>query len=130
MKQKKNVIRKNDVILICAIGMTALLLFGIRHLITGTAGESVVVTVAGQEMGRYSLHKSVTVPIVGKNGTGKNILQIEDGYAKMTEADCPDKTCVHQKAISRMGETIICLPHQIVVSIESSQVSEVDEIAN
>ena len=45
-------------------------------------------------------------------------------------ADCPDKLCVHQKAVSRDGESIICLPNKVVVSIEGGEDREMDAVAN
>ncbi len=43
--------------------------------------------------------------------------EIHDGKADVTEADCPDKLCVHQKAISKTHETIVCLPNKVVVEV-------------
>ena len=31
--------------------------------------------------------------------------------------DCPDKICVNHAAISKKGETIVCLPHKVVVEV-------------
>ena len=50
--------------------------------------------------------------------------------AKMEWADCPDQLCVHQKAISRTGESIICLPNQVVVSVQGSKEGKLDGIVN
>jgi len=33
------------------------------------------------------------------------------------EADCPDKICVKHTNIKNAGETIICLPHKLVIEI-------------
>ncbi len=35
----------------------------------------------------------------------------------MKEADCPDKVCVGMRRISKSGETIVCLPHKLVIAI-------------
>ena len=43
----------------------------------------------------------------------------------MTEADCPDKICVNTGKISKIGETIVCLPHRVVVEIQG-EVSQSD----
>ena len=45
------------------------------------------------------------------------MLVIKDGKADITEADCPDKLCVHQAPISREGEALVCLPHRVVVTV-------------
>jgi hypothetical protein len=46
-----------------------------------------------------------------------NTLVIEGGRARIEAADCPDKLCVKQRAISKAGESIICLPHKLVIRI-------------
>ncbi len=51
------------------------------------------------------------------SGSWYNVLLIKDGQASMTEADCPDLICVHHKPVSREGETIVCLPHKLVVEV-------------
>ncbi len=55
---------------------------------------------------------------------------IRNGKADMTEADCPDKLCVKQRAISRNKESIICLPNKVVVEADSKENSEFDAVAN
>ena len=53
----------------------------------------------------------------------------KDGTADITEADCPDKLCVHQRAISKTKETIVCLPNKVVVEVTGSEESELDSVA-
>ena len=48
-----------------------------------------------------------------------NIVVIEDGHVYMKYADCPDGLCIKQGKISREGESIICLPHKLVIRIVS-----------
>ena len=45
---------------------------------------------------------------------------IENGSVVMEWADCPDQLCVNHRSISRDGESIICLPNRVVVSIEGT----------
>ena len=47
----------------------------------------------------------------------------------MEWAECPDQICVKHRAIFREGESIICLPNEIVVTIRGGEEPEVDEIA-
>ena len=48
---------------------------------------------------------------------GQNVLRVSGGAIRMEEADCPDGTCVRQGAIQNPGETIVCLPHRVTVTI-------------
>lgn len=91
-------------------------------------GDTVIVTVDGETYGTYSLWEEQEVPIM-IDGVERNYLVIRDGMADMTKADCPDKLCVHQRAISKTNETIVCLPNKVVVQIAGSKESEFDSIA-
>lgn len=53
---------------------------------------------------------------------------IENGEVYISEATCPDKVCVNTGRISKKGQSIVCVPNRIVVTIEGK--SEIDAIAN
>ena len=112
----KNKIR-NDVILAAVIVIIAVagLLF-----INGTRveGNRVVVKINGVETQSYSLSENTEFEIkTGKNNSNYNIVVIEYGKVRVTEADCPDGICEDYSPISYVGETIICLPHKVVIEI-------------
>lgn len=61
---------------------------------------------------------------------GDNILmifEIKDSSVNVISADCPDKLCVHQKAISNNSEMIVCLPNKIVLEISSEPGQNTEE---
>lgn len=91
----------------------------------GEKGSQVTVTIDGQLYGTYSLNDSQTIPIKQDNKT-TNVLQIQNQKAKMIHADCPDQLCVHQSAISKSKQTIVCLPNKVVIEVESGQSSDYD----
>jgi hypothetical protein len=107
---------KNDIILVAAL-LTVILIVGAFVLIFRKEGNMVKVTVDGQIFGTYSLNKNQTVEI--KTERGYNLLVIENGKAYVKEASCPDGICSSDKPISYTGESIICLPNKVVVSIEN-----------
>lgn len=91
-------------------------------------GTFVEITVDGELYGSYPLDEKKTQIPIERNGH-VNIVTIHDGVADMTEADCPDKLCVHQKAISKTNETIVCLPNKVVVQVTGAGESELDSVA-
>lgn len=105
---------KKDWILIGSFLGIALIAASVLHFFT-PQGTQVVATVDGQEVGRWSLADSVDEVI--ETELGKNRLVIEEGKASIVEADCPDGICVKQGNISRTGQTIVCLPHKLVIEI-------------
>ncbi len=79
-------------------------------------GAEVRITVDGQLYGTYPLSKEAQVAI-SLDGPVTNTLLISGGSARMVQADCPDKLCVQHNAVSKQGETIVCLPNKIVVEV-------------
>lgn len=48
---------------------------------------------------------------------GINILYIKYGYAYMYDADCKDKICIKQGKINVAGQSIVCLPNKISITV-------------
>lgn len=51
------------------------------------------------------------------SSAGSNIIVVEDGTVRVSEADCPNHDCVEQGSISKAGQQIVCLPHELTVDI-------------
>ena len=114
---------KNDWILAAGIILAAALIL-VFKLVRDDGGQNeVAVTVHGEEFGSYSLAEDQTIDI-----DGTNRLVIEDGTARMEWADCPDQVCVNHRAVSRNGESIICLPNEVVVSVRGGEEAELDGV--
>lgn len=101
-------------IIIIVIVIVAVFIYGPQR----DRGSEVVITIDGEEYGRYPLNKNVEIPIK-VDGKTTNHLIIQDGTADMISAECPDQTCVNMKEISLDGETIVCLPNKVVIEVES-----------
>ena len=106
--------KKTDIILaviaiIAAAGIWLFYSAGADH------GLTAVVTVDGEVRAELSLDETDSVEI--ETEWGYNIVHTEDGQAFVTEADCRDQICVEHKKIDKTGETIVCLPHKMVVEI-------------
>ncbi len=114
---------KRDILLaiglLLAAGIAALFLYLFR-----TDGGRAVVVIDGVETASYALSEDVTVTLSCPEGS--NTLVIQDGKADIIAADCPDALCVDQRSICYDGETIVCLPHKLVIKIESDERGEVD----
>ena len=92
-------------------------------------GGTVVVIISGETHKEFSLLEEVTYTIDFKDGK-YNTLVINDGYVSMSEASCPDQICVNHRKVQKSGETIVCLPNQVVIEIESNSKSDIDAIVN
>lgn len=114
--------KKNDWILILFVAAVAGIFLVALLLRPEQAVRRVEISVDGELYGRYDLKEDQEISI---NETNK--VEISGGTVKMTWAKCPDQICVHHKEISRDGESIICLPNKIVVSIIGGDAKTEDE---
>ena len=126
---------KNDLLLCAGLLMGALCIWLVIFFVNrGRDSEEleVVVTVDGVEHYRGMLAAGVNrakegllkkyTPAGEENRIeididGHNKVVISDGRVWMEEADCPDKLCMAQGKISQPGQTIICLPNRVMVTI-------------
>ena len=58
-----------------------------------------------------------------EEGMSYNLISVTDGKVVVEAADCKDQICVRHKPVSSKGESIICLPHRLVVEIVSDELS-------
>ena len=109
--------KKRDILLAGGIVLVALVMLLVMHVTGETKGDQVQITVNGEIYGTYPLEKDQTIEVT--EGEFHNVIRIENGQAYMKEADCPDGYCKRQGTISRVNETIVCLPHKLVAEVES-----------
>ena len=108
-----------DVLLLGGI-LLAGCIFGLILLLTRHDGAQVQVRVAGTVKTAFPLAEDTTYEITGADG-GTNLLIIQDGEAWIEEASCPDGLCMNMGKISRKGQSIVCLPNQVVVEVVDSE---------
>lgn len=53
-----------------------------------------------------------------KTDDGINIIKIKDNKIGIIEADCPDQVCMNPEYIEKAGESLVCLPHKVMIQIK------------
>lgn len=105
--------------------ITALLFYGPK---TGSGRLTAVITQHGQTVRRIDLtglDKELVVPL--DDGTYHLTVRVSDGSVSVSDSDCPGQDCVRTGPISRAGQSIVCLPAQVVIALESAA-SDVDVV--
>lgn len=93
------------------------------------AGNVAVIKVNNQQKSVMDLNENTKFDVI-INNTVTNTVVVEDGFAYVINASCPDKLCQKHKKINKTGESIVCLPNKVVVSIEGSKnTDEIDGVA-
>ena len=128
VKESKKRLVRNDILFIAVFLILALL--GIIYLyFFREKGNTVRVTVDGKEYGVYSIYEDIATDIYTGEGSDQiNRLVISDGKVYIENATCPDGICVEHRPIFRDGESIVCLPHGVVVSVDSVDESGAPDI--
>ena len=81
------------------------------------------------------IHKKIDLSNVKNNEkvnlnlpNGKNTLLIKNNSIVMDSANCNDALCVKQGNISKVGQTIICLPHKLIIEIKGDELDSKDDL--
>ncbi|MBQ1384809.1 MAG: NusG domain II-containing protein [Firmicutes bacterium] len=53
-------------------------------------------------------------------GGGSNLITVQPGRIRVTEADCPDRVCVGLGWLSDQAAPIVCMPHRLMIRIKDS----------
>ena len=124
----KKLFGRRDLVLLAVfllIGGAALLFQLARPSAAGGVAE---VSVGGELVAALPLSEDGEMVVEGYGG-GENTLVIRDGEADIVAATCPDGVCVRHRPVSREGESIICLPNRVVVTIRGGKEAAVDGVA-
>lgn len=113
---EKKRLRRNDVIFI-SILLAVLLIAGLCLYLFRPVGDTVTVSVDGKVIATYPLDEDRVVTI-DSDDDGHNRLVIKDGKAYVSSASCPDGVCTNHKPIRRDGESIVCLPNKVVITVQ------------
>ncbi|MDD2371418.1 MAG: NusG domain II-containing protein [Firmicutes bacterium] len=108
-------INKKEILIV--IGLLILALTSYLFINNQNPGAKVKIEVNQRLYGTYDLNKTQEI-LVRDNG-GNILLRslIINGKIHVISSTCKDKICVHQGEISLSGQTIVCLPNKVVITI-------------
>ena len=120
-------LKKYDIIAIICVAVIVIISYITVNLLRNDEADTVVIYVDGKIEKKLDLNKNQEYKVNVDNGY--NIIRIKDKKVRIKESDCSNQTCVNMGIISKDGQTLICLPHKVEVTIVSDDKSEVDVIA-
>lgn len=122
MNEQKRYIR-NDIILIAVLCFIAIAL---ALWVYGGQSKSKLkleILINGEVVESMTIDDSCKDTINLQTG---NVVSIDNGFVYMESATCPDGLCVKQGRIKKAGESIICLPHKVVVRLVETDYNNID----
>ncbi|WP_054957416.1 NusG domain II-containing protein [Paenibacillus dakarensis] len=121
--------KRGDVVLVSVL-LAAALIFLVPRWLGGNESEknhinplTATITVDGQVFKTVELTKEEqTIEI--ETDHGLNILKVHDYGIEMIEADCPDQVCLSFGFVDKKNQSIVCLPHKVLVEVEGASGGE------
>lgn len=118
--------RRNDIVLIVVVIAVALAAwFGMRggFAVGGASGSTsanatgpyAVVQNTEGERDVLPLSQDARLDVVSSKG--ENVIVVSGGTVCVEEADCKNQICVQTGKVKTVGDSIVCLPHQLVVQV-------------
>ena len=107
-----------DALVVLAV---VLLAVGAAWLSYGGRGEgdlTAVVKHRGQVVAQVTLSTITEEKQIPVDGTYHLLVTVTRDGASVTQSDCPGQDCVHTGTITRAGQSIVCLPEQVIVTLE------------
>ena len=93
---------------------------------TQSSELTVVISTGGEKTERVKLN-NFTEATVTHNGYTLRITADGSGV-RVTDSDCPTQDCVHTGTIARAGQSIVCLPAQVVVHLEGAASADAPDV--
>lgn len=112
---------RNILITVCIIFILGII--GSVFMILKPHGPTVQIIQDGKVLYTINLENSDDRSIVTEYHGSKNIIHIQNHQISVTEAECPDKTCVKMGELKSEAAPIVCLPNKLVIKF-----AETDEI--
>lgn len=60
---------------------------------------------------------------------GRMRIELKSGRARVLNSDCPHQICKNMGWIKHNGETIVCVPNQVLIEIKSNGPAVIDAVA-
>lgn len=106
-----------------ALVVLAVLLLGVAAAWLTYGGENsgaltATVKHRGQVVARVELSSLTEEKTVSIDGAYHLTVTLDRTGAAVTDSDCPGQDCLHTGRITRAGQNIVCLPEQVIVTLE------------
>lgn len=106
------------------LGIGLLSILSLRLLFT--PGQTASVFISTRLVKKISLGSAETYRILGV--AGEIELRVEQDGIRVTHSECPGKICMRQGVISNKGQIIVCVPNQMIITIDGEAGRSLDAV--
>ena len=125
---EKGYISRRDIFVIILLLAISFGVFACWAIGNSKSGSQIRIEQRGRLVGIYNLKEDQQIPIRDVNGQEINRVTIAGGKAYMSEANCKDQLCVKQGKIEKQGQSIVCLPNRVIVTVIQGERDSLDSV--
>ena len=89
---------------------------------------TLLVTLDGEEIGRYDLDEAAEGTLVTIEAPYPMTIELSPRGVRVAETACPHGDCAAAGWIDRAGEQIVCLPNRLILSLEGEETTDIDVV--
>ena len=128
MKGFFSMIKQWDIVIIVGfVSLSFLPVFIFSYIqageITGNSMNVAVISARNQEIERITLtgntgNQFLNIPDIECDS---NAVEITNDQIRVKSSTCPEQICVRRGYINKLGQTIVCIPHKVIIEIETDE---------
>ncbi len=107
--------KRADIIFLIAVVALIGSAFLLFEILATPAGKTVAIEEGNEVVGNYPLSEDRTIKVQGPLGI--TTVVIKGGQVYVSDSPCPNKICIEMGHIFEKGDTIVCLPNRVYITI-------------
>ncbi len=113
----KNSLKKGDFLIFFLIAVIVIV-SAIGFYRTPLSARTVTIYVDSSEYATYVISDNSEKIVTVNTDYGYNQVKLQGGSVTIIDSDCHGQDCVKMGTISQAGDTLVCLPHKLMVVLE------------
>ena len=118
------------VVFLILVSFLPIVVFGLQQTTVNASETQAVLRVDGKEIHTFKLYegqKSYTFKYTDSDGD-YNLIEVDGNRIRIKDANCGDLICVRRGWASKNGDTIVCLPHKLVIEVQALDGGDTGEL--
>lgn len=83
-------------------------------------GDTVTISIGRSLYQEVPVDQDQIIDVMNDDGTHLLTVRIQNGSVEVIESTCKDHICMDSGPIKHVGQTLVCLPNQVVITLDST----------
>lgn len=131
MQRLKEMIKPGDVVIVVILLLLSFLpmvIFYMNNATNGAENNTAIISVNGEVVETFILADDGETEVyeyTNDHGHENQIVRTNNEIS-ISSANCTDQLCVRQGNVSEVGETVVCLPHKLIVEVSNDNPDNIE----